>query len=119
MNDAINKLLALNCRDYSQEESSLNLSEVEQWRKLTPEWQFCATENELSQTFHFANYADTIHFVNAVAKVAEADNHHPEMEVSFKRCKVTFYTHTVRGVTLNDFICAAKIDAALPQLNAI
>lgn len=118
MNDAINKLLNLNCRDYSDQPPPLNLSQIEEYRRQTPEWQYCATENELSQTFHFANYADTIKFVNIVADVAEHEDHHPEMEVSFKRCKVTFYTHTVRGVTLKDFICAAKIDDKTKHVTA-
>lgn len=111
MNEPVNKLLELRCREYSKSESSLNLSEVEEYRRHTPEWQFCATENELSRTYHFSSYKDTIDFVNTVAKVAETQNHHPDMEVNYNRCKVCFNTHTVNGVTLNDFICAANIDA--------
>ncbi len=110
MNEPVNKLLEQRCRHYSQDESSLNLSEVEQYRRFTPEWQFCATENELSRTYHFESYADTIAFVNTVAKVAEEQDHHPDMEVNYNRCKVCFRTHTVHGVTINDFICAANID---------
>ena len=111
MNAPVNKLLDLRCRDYSNKESSLNLSEIEGHRHHTPEWQFCATENELSRTYHFNSYKDTIGFVNTVASVAEDQNHHPTMEVNYNRCKVCFNTHTVKGVTLNDFICAANIDA--------
>jgi 4a-hydroxytetrahydrobiopterin dehydratase len=113
MNEPINKLLELQCRDYSSDESSLNLSEVEEHRRHTPEWQFCATENELSRTYHFADYHQTIEFVNTVAKVAHEQNHHPDMEVNYNRCKVCFHTHSVNGVTLNDFICAANIDALI------
>ena len=106
MNPLINK----QCREYSKDESSLNLSEIEDNRKLTPEWQFCATENELSQTFHFDNYQQTMSFVNKVSEVAHQQNHHPEMVITYNRCKVTFCTHSVNGITENDFICAALID---------
>jgi len=111
MNPAVNKLLEQRCRHYSEDESPLNLSEIEEYRRDTPEWQFCATENELSRTYHFDNYTNTIAFVNTVAKVAEEQDHHPDMEVNYNRCKVSFCTHTVHGVTLNDFVCAANIDA--------
>lgn len=109
MNPLINK----QCRDYSKGESSLNLSEIENYRQHTPQWQFCATENELSQTFHFKNYHQTIDFVNMVAEVSHTQNHHSDMEVSYNRCKVSYCTHSVGGLTENDFICAALIDTKL------
>ena len=106
MNPLINK----QCRAYSKNESALNLTEIEDNRQHTPEWQYCATENVLSQTFHFNNYKQTIDFVNEVAQVSEKQDHHPKLIVSYNRCKVTFCTHSVNGITENDFICAAKID---------
>ena len=106
MNSLINK----QCRDYSKDESPLNLSEIEDNRCHTPQWQFCATQNELIQTFHFADFHQTMVFVNFVAEVAKQQNHHPKMEVSYNRCKVHFCTHSVNGLTENDFICAALID---------
>jgi len=109
MNPLINK----QCRDYSKDESPLNLSDIENYRQHIPQWQFCATENELSQTFHFNNYHQTIDFVNTVAQVSHQQNHHPDMEVSYNRCKVRYRTHSVGGLTENDFICAALIDAKL------
>lgn len=107
MNPFINK----QCRDYARKESPLNLSEIEENRRHTPEWQYWAPENHLERVYRFDNYADTIAFVNQVANIADQQNHHPNMMVSYNRCKVSFYTHTVNGLTENDFICAAKIDA--------
>jgi len=106
MNPLINK----QCRDYSKDELPLNLSEIEEKRQYIPQWQFCATENELSQTFHFNDYHQTIAFVNIVANVSNQQNHHPYMEVSYNRCKVQYCTHSVNGLTDNDFICTALID---------
>lgn len=111
MNDDINKLLNGQCRQYSKQEGAMNLSRIETQRQLTPLWQFCANDNELCRVFHFDSYAETIAFVNAVASIAEAQDHHPDLFVSYQRCKVGYKTHTVSGVTNNDFICAAQIDA--------
>lgn len=111
MNDDINKLLNGLCRHYSKKEGTMNLSDIESQRKLTPLWQFCANDNELCRVFRFDSYAQTIEFVNNVAKIAETQDHHPDLFVSYQRCKVSYTTHTVNGVTLNDFICAAQIDA--------
>jgi 4a-hydroxytetrahydrobiopterin dehydratase len=52
--------------------------------------------------------------VNALAWVAHQEDHHPDLEVSYKFCKVTWSTHSVGGISENDFICAAKVDALLP-----
>lgn len=99
------------CREYSKQESSLNLSEIEENRNHTPEWQYWAPENQLERVYRFDSYADTIAFVNQVAQIADEQNHHPEMIVSYNRCKICFFTHSVNGLTENDFICAAQIDA--------
>lgn len=110
MNDDINKLLNDQCRQYSKHESAMNLSNIEATRHLAPLWQFCANDNELCRVFHFDSYRQTIKFVNAVASIAEAQDHHPDLFVSYRRCKVNYKTHTVNGVTNNDFICAVQID---------
>jgi 4a-hydroxytetrahydrobiopterin dehydratase len=110
MNDDINKLLNSQCRAVSKKEGAMNLSQIEKMRHLTPQWQFCANDNVLRRVFHFDSYAQTIEFVNSVATIAEAQDHHPDLLVTYKRCKVCYKTHTVNGVTENEFICAAQID---------
>ncbi len=111
MNDDINKLLNTQCRAVSEKEGTMNLSQVEELKHLTPLWQFCANDNVLSRIFHFDNYNQTIEFVNSVAAIAETQDHHPELVVTYNRCKIFYKTHKVNGVTENDFICAAQIDA--------
>jgi 4a-hydroxytetrahydrobiopterin dehydratase len=68
----------------------------------------------ISRTFRFKNYYQTMAFVNALAWIAHAEDHHPDIEVGYNRCIVHFSTHTIGGLSENDFICAAKIDALLP-----
>lgn len=111
MNESLDKLLDAHCRPITQNESPLNLTDIEDLRELTPSWQYCANENVLCQTFRFRDYKSTIAFVNVAAEVADNEDHHPEMEVGYNRCKINFSTHSVNGITMNDFICAAKIDA--------
>jgi 4a-hydroxytetrahydrobiopterin dehydratase len=67
--------------------------------------------NRIEKTFHFADYHRTIAFVNAVAAVAHAEDHHPDLAVHYDRCTVAWSTHSAGGVTLNDCICAAKLEA--------
>ena len=55
----------------------------------------------------------TMAFVNQVASIAQAENHHPQLTVTYNRCKVCYNTHSVNGITENDFICAAKINLLL------
>lgn len=67
----------------------------------------------ISKTFTFKNFYQTISFVNAVAWVANQQDHHPDLNVSYGKCTVEFSTHSVGGLSENDFICAAKVDALL------
>ena len=64
----------------------------------------------IERTFRFKNYYETMAFVNAVAWIAHQEDHHPDMVVGYNRCLVRYTTHAVKGLSENDFICAAKID---------
>ena len=68
-------------------------------------------EGAIEKTYAFKNYFETIAFVNALAWVCNIEDHHPDLLVSYSRCVVRFNTHSVGGISINDFICAAKADA--------
>jgi len=68
----------------------------------------------IEKTYNFGNYHETMAFVNALAYIAHVEDHHPDLAVSYNRCVVRFNTHSVGGISVNDFICAAKVDALLP-----
>ncbi|HET6384580.1 MAG TPA: 4a-hydroxytetrahydrobiopterin dehydratase [Armatimonadota bacterium] len=68
---------------------------------------------EIVRTFNFKNYYETIAFVNATAWISNKENHHPDLEVGFKKCRVRYSTHAIGGLSENDFICAAKVNALL------
>lgn len=76
-------------------------------------WELNEAATEISRTFRFKNYYQTMAFVNAVAWVSHQEDHHPDMEVSYNRCRVRYSTHSVGGLSENDFICAAKLDALI------
>ncbi|MGC4090611.1 MAG: 4a-hydroxytetrahydrobiopterin dehydratase [Polyangiaceae bacterium] len=67
----------------------------------------------ISKLFKFKNFPETMLFVNGVASIAHREDHHPDLEVGYNKCKVSFTTHDVGGLSENDFICAAKVNALI------
>jgi len=63
------------------------------------------------KTYSFANYYQTMAFVNAAAWISHREDHHPDMTVGYNKCRVEYVTHAIGGLSDNDFICAAKLDA--------
>ncbi|MCM2264599.1 MAG: 4a-hydroxytetrahydrobiopterin dehydratase [Desulfuromonadales bacterium] len=67
----------------------------------------------IGKTFQFKNFHQTMAFVNAVAWIAHREGHHPDLSVGYNRCRVSYTTHAIGGLSENDFICAAKVNALL------
>ena len=65
----------------------------------------------IAKTYKFKNYYETMAFVNAAAWVSHREDHHPDLVVKWGECKVSYVTHAIDGLSENDFICAAKLDA--------
>ena len=65
----------------------------------------------IAKTFQFRNYFETMAFVNAAAWISHREDHHPDMMVGYSQCRVSYVTHAIKGLSQNDFICAAKLDA--------
>jgi 4a-hydroxytetrahydrobiopterin dehydratase len=99
-------------------EGGVSPLDMEQANSLLSEihndWSIDSNGKEISRTYSFKNYYQTMAFVNALAWVAHAEDHHPDIEVGYNRCHVRYSTHAIGGLSENDFICAAKIDALLP-----
>ena len=101
------------CKSLGKDDAALTIEEARALSsKLDPSWTLDNDSTTISQSFAFDNYYQTIAFVNVVAQIAHQQDHHPDLEVSYNRCKVTYSTHSVGGLSINDFICAAKINAA-------
>ena len=79
-------------------------------RQLGSAWALSEDAHAIRREFGFKDFYRTMSFVNALAHVANIEDHHPDLEVGYNYCRVTFTTHAVRGLSENDFVCAAKID---------
>ena len=79
--------------------------------QLASGWRIAEDGRSLRRGFGFADFHHTMAFVNAVAWIAHVEDHHPDLEVGYDYCRVTYSTHSVGGLSENDFICAAKVDA--------
>lgn len=103
-------LLDMHCTPGPQ---ALEAGEVDKFLSQVEGWQYDSNNTQISQEFRFKNYYETMAFVNAVAWIANSEDHHPDMRVTYNRCTVSYTTHSVNNLSINDFICAAKIDALL------
>ena len=95
---------ALSATEIVTQLSKLNGEQAVGWRLM---------DGALEKTFSFKNYHETIGFVNALAFIANAEDHHPDLAVSYSKCTVRFNTHDVDGISVSDFFCASKVDALL------
>lgn len=109
-----NELLKKRCRHL---DAGLSDAQIKEHLAAVDGWSL--QDGKVAKTFSFANYYETLAFVNAIAYVIHAEDHHPELAVTYNRCVVKFDTHSVNGgrggISENDFICAAKVDAVFHQ----
>ena len=88
----------------------LTPEEVEEQHRQTPAWDVRDDSHRIERTFRFKNFAEAFAFVQRVADLAEAEGHHPDIELGWGRVAVTLTTHAAGGLTDNDVILAAKLD---------
>ncbi|RFC36763.1 MAG: pterin-4-alpha-carbinolamine dehydratase [Candidatus Nitrotoga sp. SPKER] len=86
----------------SQDEINILIKQLDNWVQR---------DHTINKTFEFKNYYQTMAFVNAVAWLSHREDHHPDLSVSYSQCHVEYSTHAIKGLSENDFICAAKVDA--------
>jgi 4a-hydroxytetrahydrobiopterin dehydratase len=87
------------------------LQEVEKYLEKLEGWG--QADGVIAKRFEFKNFGQTMGFVNAVAWIAQQQGHHPDLEVSYRSCRVSYTTHAIGGLSENDFICAARVEALL------
>ncbi len=109
----MSELLTQQCSNLTDDDQALDTATSKKLlTQLEPQWELNAEKQTITHTYNFKNYYQTMAFVNVVAQVAHQQDHHPDLLVSYNRCTVTYSTHSVSGLSINDFICAAKINAA-------
>ena len=108
------ELLARKCHHTEQ---ALSETDISLFLSAVPEWS--QDSNRIARTYQFKNYYETLAFINAIAYIIHAEDHHPEIVLTYNRCIIKFDTHSVNGgkggLSENDFICAAKVDAIYQQ----
>ena len=88
----------------------LNEKEIKEYKKLlSVDWKV-SDNNKITREFFFVSYRHTMDFVNKVADLAEEEGHHPVLHIYFGRLVADLWTHSINGLSENDFILAAKID---------
>lgn len=89
----------------------LTAEQVGEYLAQIPGWKVSEDGKKISKVFSFKNFHETMEFVNKVADIANAEDHHPDMQVSYSKVTVELWTHAIGGLSDNDFIVAAKIEA--------
>ncbi|HLO26707.1 MAG TPA: 4a-hydroxytetrahydrobiopterin dehydratase [Geobacteraceae bacterium] len=111
MSDNVCDLAAKHCTPCEGGTPPLGGEEAARRLALLPGWE--QVDGTIAKRFEFKNYYQTMAFVNAVAWIAHREDHHPDLDVSYRFCLVRYTTHAVGGLSENDFICAAKVEALL------
>lgn len=103
------ELTSKTCQPCAEGMPPMEHSRIVEHLAKVPGWELA--KGEIAKTYHFKNYYETIAFVNAVAWISHREDHHPDLEVGYNKCRVRYSTHSVGGLSENDFICAAKLNA--------
>ena len=112
----MNPLLSYSCSRIAKGTPPLTAEGITELSEHVPGWTVPPSLASMQRTFRFSDYWRTMAFVNAVAFIAHTEDHHPELSVHYDRCIVRWRTHDVGGLSENDFICAAKVDALYGRL---
>jgi 4a-hydroxytetrahydrobiopterin dehydratase len=108
MTQTISDLAAKKCKPCEGGVAPLTPAEVAALLKHLPGWSL--DKGVITKTYAFKNYYQTMAFVNAAAWISHREDHHPDLTVGYNACRVEYSTHAIKGLSENDFICAAKLD---------
>ena len=97
------------CRPLPAGTLPLTPEQIDDFLGKLPGWEY--GDGVISKRFSFGDFAGTMAFVNGVARIAAHEDHHPQMLVDYDACRIAYSTHSVGGISENDFICAAKVEA--------
>lgn len=110
-----NDLSTKHCQPRKGPENALDPSQVAELLQRLPGWQLHGDGKAIAKDFRFSDFHHTLGFINAVGFMANHEDHHPDLEAGYGHCQVLWSTHDVGGLSLNDFICAARVEALLAR----
>lgn len=99
------------CEKCTKETAPATRAEVEAFLRELPEWKLREDGKAITRSFAFKNFKQALAFVNALGELAEKEFHHPDIKLGWGYAEVTYMTHSIDGLHLNDFILAARTDA--------
>tara|TARA_B100000686_G_C16335114_1_gene735066 strand:+ start:32 stop:361 length:330 start_codon:yes stop_codon:yes gene_type:complete len=98
------------CTPCSGNTSSMSVDEINTNLSKINNWQLNDNKEMIYKKFQFNNFKKSINFANKVGIVAEEEGHHPDISLGWGYCLIMLHTHAIKGLSINDFILAAKID---------
>jgi 4a-hydroxytetrahydrobiopterin dehydratase len=111
MNEVIEELRRSRCAPCEAGAPPLTAAQIQPLLAGLQGW--ALEDGGIAKAYRFKNYYETMAFVNAAAWISHREDHHPDLLVGYNQCKVSYVTHSIGGLSRNDFICAAKLDALL------
>ena len=105
----MSELLKKHCKPCEGGTAPYNEAQTKEMLRQLKGW--IVEDGKLVKLYPFKNYYETMAFVNAAAWVSHREDHHPDLEVGYNTCRVRYSTHSVGGLSENDFICAAKLES--------
>jgi len=112
---SMNELSRAHCVPRKGAEHALDATAIHAHLDGLQGWALAADDTHIEKEFRFDDFHRTMAFVNAVAWIAHAEDHHPDLQVGYASCHLRYSTHDVGGISLNDIICAAKVERLLAR----
>lgn len=111
----LSPLATQHCQPRKGKEHALDRAAIDGYLAGLPGWKVSADGKAIVKDFRFPDFHHTLGFINAVGFMANQEDHHPDLEAGYGHCQVLWSTHDVGGLSLNDFICAARVEALLDR----
>ena len=109
------ELSSRHCQPRKGKEHALGATEIADLLRALPGWQLHDEDKAIAKDFKFEDFHRTLGFINAVGFMANHEDHHPDLEAGYGHCRLLWSTHDVGGLSMNDFICAARVEALLDR----
>jgi len=98
------------CKACSGNSSNLTNSQISIYLSTLDDWNVNEENKMIFKKYSFKNFNQAMEFSNLVGKIADTEGHHPDITIGFGYCIIMIHTHAIKGLSINDFILAAKID---------
>ena len=108
-------LTQLKCEPCSGNTPKLSSDDIQKKLSELNEWQLNDNKEMIFKKYSFKNFKKALHFTNLVGALAEEEGHHPDLNIGFGYCLIMIHTHAIKGLSINDFILASKIDQIIQR----